>query len=173
MQARSSALIAVAAMGGGTLSVCLLLGQRPPQEVRSKLAQNRNVAVYTDKNSFLSFVPPDGWNRKDFPEDPRSKVEFHHAMAQGVFTRLIAAAAPTHMNSANFVALMRQDMETLRNRIGPRLTEVIVAQRPAFASSALEECEATPPPMLARLFSGFCSVRPLLYSSRRITPGGL
>lgn len=31
---------------------------------------------YSDKNGYFTFLPPKSWTQKDFPTDPRSKIEF-------------------------------------------------------------------------------------------------
>ena len=38
--------------------------------------QTKFPQFYTDKNRYFSFIPPYGWTKKEFPDDPRSKVIF-------------------------------------------------------------------------------------------------
>lgn len=35
-----------------------------------------DAGIYKDKNGYFEFVPPKDWTRKDFSNDPRSKVHF-------------------------------------------------------------------------------------------------
>lgn len=47
--------------------------------------------LYSDKNGYFTFLPPKGWSQKDFPSDPRSKVEFNGP--DSVLIRIIAQSA--------------------------------------------------------------------------------
>lgn len=85
-------------------------GETPP-EVRPSL--------YGDKNGYFSFVPPDGWTRKDYPGDPRSKVQFDCPAAEGVLIRLIAEAAQPGVSSDNIVDATRNRADEARARLGP------------------------------------------------------
>jgi len=73
---------------------------------------------YSDKNHYFTFIPPEGWKSTEYSNDPRSKVQFDSPNTTGVFLRLIAAAAPPHMKDANFIELMKQDLQNLKARAG-------------------------------------------------------
>lgn len=72
------------------------------------------LGAYSDKNEYFTFIPPEGWRKTEYPNDPRSKVQFDNPNRSGVFIRLIAAAAPPDMSDDNFLELMNQDLENLK-----------------------------------------------------------
>ena len=84
---------------------------------------NPTSEVYTDTNDYFTFLPPHGWSRKEHLNDPH-EVQFNHPTEKGVFIRVIAEGAPPHMNAGNFMALMRQNEERLRSRLGSQLTRI-------------------------------------------------
>lgn len=95
------------------LAIALILGLSPS----CGMAQT-SPGEYSDKNQYFTFLPPDGWKTTEYPNDPRSKVQFDNPNTTGVFIRLIAAAAPPHMKDANFLELMNQDLQNLKARAG-------------------------------------------------------
>jgi len=62
-------------------SVIMEIGGWPSRLVPRQVA-GADDRVYTDKNRYFSFKPPEGWDKKEF-EDPRSKVEFFLSMGVG------------------------------------------------------------------------------------------
>lgn len=99
-------------------------------------------SLYKDKNGYFSFAPPTGWTRKDYPNDPRSKVEFDCPTAEGVLVRLIAEVASPDLSGSNIVEAVRTQMEKARERLGPAVKMKIregsfAGVRSAFAESSL------------------------------------
>lgn len=112
----STALLAVVVNPHSSLGAQPTSLNRPP-----------TANAYSDKNGFFTFVPPQGWKRKDYPSDPRSKVEFVHPTNEAVHIVIIVATAPPHMTDSTFVDLIKNDMETTKARIG---LPVLVTTKP-------------------------------------------
>ena len=89
----------------------------------AKVEGNPIGELYTDKNNYFTFLPPKDWSKKEHLNNPQ-KVQFNHPTAKGVFISVIAEGAPPDMNAGNFMALMRQNTETLRSRLGSNLTRI-------------------------------------------------
>lgn len=106
-----------------TLGILLLLRQPVSAEQLLSSTSSQNP-VYTDRNNYFSFVPPKGWTEQEYSDDPRTKLAFVLPGAQNVYFHIVAAVAPPFMNAGNFVSLMREDMETLRARMGSRFYEI-------------------------------------------------
>lgn len=76
----------------------------PTKIVKEELAGK----LYSDKNGYFTFLPPKGWSQKDFPSDPRSKVEFNGP--NSVLIRIIAQTAQG-VTSQNVVEETRKQSE--------------------------------------------------------------
>jgi len=75
----------------------------------TKIAKAELAAkLYSDKNGYFTFLPPKGWSQKDFPTDPRSKVEFNGP--DSVLIRIIAQTAQG-VTSKNVVEETRKSSE--------------------------------------------------------------
>lgn len=83
--------------------------------------------LYSDKNGYFTFLPPKGWSQKDFPTDPRSKVEFNGP--DSVLIRIIAQAAQG-VTSQNVVAETRKSSEAG--------AQTMKKQFPSFSQSVKE-----------------------------------
>lgn len=76
----------------------------PTKIVKEELA----AKLYSDKNGYFTFLPPKGWSQKDFPTDPRSKVEFNGP--DSVLIRIIAQTTQG-VTSKNVVEETRKQSE--------------------------------------------------------------
>lgn len=94
---------------------------KPPSShtsTRTVLTSDAAPSLYTDKNDYFSFVPPAGWIQKDYPTDPRSKVQFDCPDAREVLLRIIAEVASPGLSSDNVVEMVRERARVARSRLG-------------------------------------------------------
>jgi hypothetical protein len=85
-----------------------------PPRLKPKTSTERD-ALYRDKNGCFSFLPPKGWIRDDYPNDPRSKVQFRCPSMKGVEIRIIVQAGPPGLNSSNILDAVRAQMVDARS----------------------------------------------------------
>lgn len=82
---------------------------------------------YSDKNGYFTFLPPKGWTQKDFPTDPRSKVEFNGP--DSVLIRIIAQTSQG-ITGGNVVEETRKQSEAG--------AQAMKKQFPSFSQSTKE-----------------------------------
>lgn len=95
----------------------------PTKIVKEELA----AKPYSDKNGYFTFLPPKGWSQKDFPTDPRSKVEFN---GPDLVLIRITAQATQGVTSKNIVEETRKSSEAG--------VQTLKKQFPSFTQSVKE-----------------------------------
>jgi len=73
-----------------------------------------NAQVYQDPKGLFTITPPEGWVRKDYPQETRSRVRFTSPDGKGSIGILVRPAAPEETVFEQLLTEKRANLENLK-----------------------------------------------------------